>query len=277
MTGVNYDPKYIENVSTYNVIERVDLSDSKVSPQYVILLELKLSNGNVNDTVFYSYGNIIKTNKMNNIYFNNSFKENIENNFYKTIYFDENNLPNQPLIGRGLLFRLYDNSFLLEQIHNAGKNIFDYDNEKDFDIDLNDSLISYLGWGIQNLSMNSLNERSRNLSRFGFKSDYRFIHSNTDFVLLNSIEKQLNNPKDYWDIIINPLPTKNIPIENYNGIYYLKSIPFIFIKIIPSGNTNSIGGLLLKTNTLGMKECYIKNINKNPKLQNSSRIYTKNN
>ena len=221
----------IRNVSTYKNIGYIDLSNNR--NEYINVLELKLSTGNINGKLFYQYGDIVVPSIRQDLFFNDSFREYVLDSPSKNnIYF--NNINNYPLIGRGLPFKILLNTTDLTELFP------DY-------IGFKNCLPIMLGWYKQDNN----SENRENTINFSFKSQYRFVHSNIDDILINNNLQQAGNISNDIDSVIQyNSPGKKLEIEIYNDKYYFKSIPFIFLKIIPSNNSNAIGNQLIKTNNL---------------------------
>ena len=226
-------------VSTYEYIDTIDIEDfSGNLIENVYRFKLNLSSGNINDNFFTPNGKLFTIQSGQIIFYNESF-ENWMNNGKKInggISFNNkeiNEISNQkyPLIGRGLPFRLIKSTKYLEKKYSGfnGKSR---------------TILDALSWP-NNFDNETLNTISLN-------APFKFVHSNIDDLIINSFTQIRTN--DVPEIIDYKSPQKKLPIENYNGKYYLKSIPFIFLKIIIQDNSQIIDKQLIRARNLGINE-----------------------
>ena len=249
----------IKNVSTYKNIGYIDLSNGR--NEYINILELKLSSGNINGRLFYQFGDVISPNIRQDIYYNSSFQKYAtidpsENN----IVFDSNNLKKYPIIGRGLPFKILLNTTYLSD---------KYPEYTGF----TNSIPIKLGWR----KIDNNDENRTNILNFSFKPSYKFVHSNIDSLILNKDLDLSRKGTDDVNYLINyRSPIKKLELENYNNKYYFKSIPFIFLKIISLNASNAIGEQLIKSNITSNSQCYTKETYNNFDLKNKDGTYIKN-
>ena len=74
--------------------------------------------------------------------------------------------------------------------------------------------------------------------------EYKFIHSNTQDYLISPFNT-INKGDLIKELTLNNSPQNKLNLENYNGKFYFKSIPFIFMKIFPN-NIQSVSGQLAR-------------------------------
>ena len=224
-------------------------------------LELTLSTGN-SGLRFDSSGFMVTTSKSDTVIFNKSLQKVLDGGTGSGIYYTlEENIQvttdEYPLIGRALPFRFYNGGAVSndgESCINTYSNILDLLSFKNHDVS------DY----IQTMSLNQ---------------NFKFIHKNTDQILTSAFSStdQKNIVQEMFRI---NFPQYRLNIENYNGEYYFRSHPFIFLKILPSLNDKSTTNSLYRvTNTKNkdilsvyQKEFYF-NIDKS---FTSGTIYTKN-
>lgn len=238
-------------VSTYKLFDRIILIEDYTCPpgikgkQTVQLLrfELKVSSGNTNNNFLNSSGRIINTIKQENIILNNSLEKFIKMKWRKDVsgcnfnytderyrYFvndiflnlnesfneSENKLPN---MGRAIPFKLYKNVDIMANDDTCSKT--------------NSTILDMLGF----ITINNLNSEVISVT-----SEYKFIHSNTQDYLISPFNT-INKEDLIKELTLNNSPQNKLNLENYNGKFYFKSIPFIFMKIFPN-NTQSVLGQL---------------------------------
>lgn len=241
-------PNYI---STYKLFDRIILINTENCPpgldarEQVQLLrfELKVSSGNTNNNFFNSSGRIINTIKQDNFILNKSLEQFIKMKKRKDVsgcnfdytderyrYFvndiflnlnesndeTENRLPN---MGRALPFKLYKNINILENDDTCSKT--------------ETTILDMLGF----ITIDNLNSEILSVTPV-----YKFIHSNTQDYLISPFNT-LNKQNIVRQLTLNNSPQNKLNIENYDGKFYFKSIPFIFMKIFPN-NIQSINGQL---------------------------------
>ena len=244
--GVSNIPDY---VSTYNIFDEIEIPIIGGNLK-LIRYELKLSSGN-SGLFFNSSGFVIGTVKSDTIIYNQSLQLILNGEKIKNIYFtlEENERINKdeyPIIGRALPFKFYRDINGKENVRCKIKN---------------QSILNLL-------SFNNFRD-SNYLGTISFSQEYKFIHRNTDQIISSVLVSPDQN------IIVNEILQINYPqyrlnIENYNNKFYFKSIPFIFLKILPTSTNNVVNNSLVRTSnskninfsTTYKKEFYFK-IDKN--------------
>ena len=221
------------NVSTYKLFDTLEFKNGGSTIIKFIRLELTLSSGNINGLFFNEKGQIIQTNKTQNI-ITSSYIEDLINgtttNYLYTI--NQNEEFNMPQIGRAMPFRVLDY----------------YKDVEDDNKIKNNSILTKLGWPNK--------KSSENIQNITFKKQFYFVHSNVDSFNKNIINKiNINNIYTLYKYLS---PQKKLEIE-YNGYdYSFKSIPFIYLKILPSGNNIAIDNQLIRLNEKKNKKLFKK-------------------
>lgn len=259
-----YKDKYSGNVpdyvSTYRIFDEINIPLLGGGTLPLIRYELKLSTGNSN-LYFDSSGFIIGTVKSETIICNKSLQKVLEGITIKNIFFtlEENNeitRDEYPVIGRALPFKFYRDLTGKENKNCRVKN---------------ESILNLL-------SFNNFRD-SNYIGTISFSQDYKFIHRNTDQI----ISSVISNPDQ--NFIINNMLQINYPqyrlnIENYNNEYYFRSVPFLFLKILPTKTDNVINNSLIRISnskniniTSTYKKEFYFNIDKNI---SGEQVYKKN-
>ena len=137
-----------------------------------------------------------------------------------------------PQIGRAMPFRILDY----------------YKDVEDDNKIKNNSILNKLGWPNK--------KSSENIQNITFKKQFYFVHSNIDSFNKNIINKiNINNIYTLYKYLS---PQKKLEIE-YNGYdYSFKSIPFIYLKILPDGNNIAIDNQLIRLNEKKNKKLFKK-------------------
>lgn len=249
-----YKDKYSGNVpdyvSTYRIFDEINIPITGGGTLTLIRYEFKLSTGN-SGLFFNSSGFVIGTVKSETIVYNTSLQKILEGNTINNIFFtlEENREITQneyPVIGRALPFKFYR----------------DLTGEENKNCKIKNQSILNL------LSFNNFRD-SNYTATISFSQDYKFIHRNTDQLLSSAI-----TTPDQKFVINNMLqiyyPQYKLNIENYNNEYYFRSVPFLFLKILPTKTDNVINNSLVRVSnstninvtSIYKKEFYF-NIDKN--------------
>jgi hypothetical protein len=212
-------------VSTYRKFDEITIPVT-VGDLTLIRYELTLSTGN-SGLYFNSSGFTVGTVKSETIIYNQSLQTILKGTTINNIFFtlEENNAINNnkyPVIGRALPFKFYRKltgkaNENCEVKTRSILNLLSFNNFRDSD---------YTG-------------------TISFSQEYKFIHRNTDQILASVITTPDQN------VIINNMLKINYPqfrlnIENYNNKYYFRSVPFLFLKILPSSTENVINNSLIR-------------------------------
>ena len=247
----NYGGIIPDYISTYKIFDRIILINNETCPPGIfgielvqlMRIELKVSSGNTNNNFFNSSGRIINTIQQGNFILNKSLEQFIKMKWRKQIdgcnfdYTDEryryfvndiflnlnesndeaeNKLPN---MGRAMPFKLYKDVSIMENDDTCSKT--------------ETTILDMLGF----ITINNLNSEILSVT-----SVYKFIHSNTQDYLISPFNT-INKSEIVRELTLNNSPQNKLNIENYNGKFYFKSLPFIFMKIFPN-NIQSISGQL---------------------------------
>jgi len=150
-------------------------------------------------------------------------------NYSGNLTFDDTKIPR---CGRALPTKLYRNlNKLSNNEYCAPKNL---------------TLLSLLGFATET------NEEYSEL--VSLTSTYKFIHTNSQDFLISPYSTAIDKVSLFNNLIKNKSIQTKLNLENYNGIYYFKSIPFLFLKLLPNKLENdSLGHNLMRASDVNNK------------------------
>lgn len=211
------------DISNYRYIDEIVFTDICGNENRFLRLQLILNRSNINGLHFDKYirgfdnkstmGSNITTTIITNEWLRN-YMRNIDilgNTSSAIDYFTQEEVDKIPIIGKALPLHLIKKTNISNK--NKSRNKIE-------------SVLDILGWTNQHVTKNGQN--------VSLKEKYYFIHSNIDgfyktiFSRLDSLQL---NPEKLFKYLS---PQRKLNLELINGEYYFKSIPFIYIKIIPN-------------------------------------------
>lgn len=233
-----YSPGIVpEYVSSYRLFDTIELVSSGSIITKLLRFELKISSGNTDSSFFNSSGTIVKTNNTDCIIYNQSLIDILGGssltgtfgNYSGNLTFDDSKIPR---CGRALPTKLYRNlNKLSNNEYCAPKNL---------------TLLSLLGFPTET------NEEYSEL--VSLTSTYKFIHTNSQDFLISPYSTAIDKVSLFNNLIKNKSIQTKLNLENYNGIYYFKSIPFLFLKLLPNKLENdSLGDNLMRASDVNNK------------------------
>lgn len=214
----NYSGNIPKYVSTYRLFDKIEIPTSGTAPNIFLLrFELKISSGNTNPEFFNTSGTVIRVNSTENIIYNQSLVDILAGNSEKgpfsnysgNLTFDDNKISR---VGRALPIRIYRNLSKLSKDDYCAPN--------------NLTLLSLLGFPTES------NEEYAEL--ISLTSTYKFIHTNSQDFLVSPYLANVDKVSLFNNIIKNKSIQNKLNLENYNGEYYFKSVPFLFMKLLPN-------------------------------------------
>jgi len=231
--GTTNIPEY---VSTYRFFDTIKIPNLDGNDVDFLRFELKLSSGNYNSYFFNSSGHIVTTNKEEVIIYNKSLQKAITGGGFRNIYYDseENDQIKNlqyPIIGRGLPFKLYSNNKQFDSTDYCGTSYL--------------TILDMLSF--RNPELNDYTET------ISLTQPYKFIHSNVDNYVINPFSNILDNNGVENMIRLNN-PQFKLNIENYNGKFFFKTFQFVFLRLIPTNDSNAISGQLSRVSNTTNKE-----------------------
>ena len=238
------------SISYYSFNDLITFTDICGNETKFVRLRLSLSNGNKNG-LYFDYFNGIKvyTTEERTI-ITSSWLKNFLNNYTNSAnnYLTPQEINNIPYIGRALPTRLIKNTNLNNENDNKN-NENNYLNNSNNRNKIN-SVLDLLGWTNKN--------KCRNGQNVSLKEKFYFVHSNIDSFRKNiytKLDYLKKNPQNMFKYIS---PQRKLNLELINNKYYFKSIPFIFVKIIPYSDNIVIDNQLVrsyyKSNTINNQE-----------------------
>lgn len=238
------------SISYYSYNDLITFTDICGNESKFVRLRISLSSGNKNGLHFDYYNGKKVYTSQNQTIITNSWLRNFINSQSSSLnttsaipYINQEEIDNLPYIGRALPIRLIKNTNLNDENNQEKINNEYIRNNKRNKIY---SVLDLLGWN------NNLN----NNQSVSLKEKFYFVHSNIDsfnkniYTKLNYLK---NNPEHLFKY---KTPQRKLNLNYIDGQYFFKSIPFIFVKIIPCSENIIIDNQLERTYT---KSNYINN------------------
>lgn len=240
------------DVSNYRYTDEIVFTDICGNENRFLRFQLILNRSNLNGLHFDKYiggfsgGSAMGSNYTTTIITNEwlrNYMQNIDisgNTSSAIDYFTQEEIDKIPMIGKALPIHLIKKT-IINTKNNARNKI--------------ESVLDILGWTNQYITKNSQN--------ITLKEKYYFIHSNIDG-FYKTIFTKMNNLQSSPEKLFKYLsPQRKLKLEFTGDKYYFKSIPFIYIKVIPKQKNIVIQNKLIRayyeTNTINNLE-YKKNI-----------------
>ena len=201
-----YNEDELTSICYYKFIDNITITSGGISKNY-IRFGFKLSNGNLNGTIYNPQGqNIIPINSQN-IIFNSS----LNNYFSNTIIEYQYVQTTTSIIGRALLFRW----------------IYDLDNGQYVNYEISTqnekkrTILHTLAFPIPNQTLDVVNLTTNN--------GFRFVQTNFQGYLVNKTSLDVFNVN--FNNFNTPTPVRNLNLEYFAGNYYFVSDTYMYLKI----------------------------------------------